>query len=108
MRRVLSVILVTATSVATTALGADLVRGVRSKISAGDLATGIAQIEDYKRTTGVDAEYLDAVGWIARGAELLRRPDLARQYIAELRREIPLETPALIVPYGAAIEVLGH
>src|SRR5262245_7018177 len=84
---------------------ADLVRGVRFKISAGDLATGIAQVEDYKKAHGVDAEYLDAVGWLARGAEMLRRPDLAREYVAELHREIPAEASELVIPFGAAIEV---
>ena len=94
--------------VACSTQAADLVRGVRSKISAGDLATGIAQVEDYRNTTGVDAEYLDAIGWLARGAEMLRRPDLARFYIAELRREIPVEKAEHLTPYGAAIEVEGR
>jgi thiol-disulfide isomerase/thioredoxin len=83
----------------------DLVRSVRYKLSAGDLASGIAAVEDYKRATGVDAEYLDAVGWLARGAEMQRRPELAKQFVAELRREIPAEKAELVVPYGAAIEV---
>jgi thiol-disulfide isomerase/thioredoxin len=86
----------------------ELVRIVRLKISAGDLHSGIHAAEDYKRSTGVDAEYLNAVGWIARGAQMFGRADLARQYVAELRREIPAETPALVVPYGAAIEVEGR
>ena len=99
--------LVTALLVAQAGAAADLVRGVRNKISAGDLLTGAAQVEDYKKEKGVDAEYLDAVGWLARGAEMLRRPDLAREYVAELRREIRSETPELLVPLGAAIEVEG-
>ena len=92
-------------AIAVSSPAAELVRGVRSKISAGDLATGIAQVEDYKRATGVDAEYLDAIGWLARGAVLLDQPDLARSLVSELRREIPAESAALLVPYGAAIEV---
>ena len=84
---------------------AELVRGVRMKLSAGDLATGTAQVEDYKKAHGVDAEYLDAVGWLARGAEMLRRGDLAREYVAELKREIPAERPELVIPFGARIEV---
>ena len=76
--------------VTTTAHAGDLVRGVRGKISAGDLASSIAAVEDYRLTTGVDEEYLNAVGWLAPGAELLRRPDLAERYVAELRREIPI------------------
>src|ERR1051326_7517539 len=46
---------------------AALVSLVRLKLSAGDLPSGIAAVEDYKRDTGVDAEYLNAVGWLARG-----------------------------------------
>lgn len=83
----------------------DLVRGVRYKISAGDLASGIAAVEDYKKATGVDTEYLDAVGWLARGAEMLHHPELAEEYVAEVRHNIPAETPELLVPLGAAIEV---
>jgi thiol-disulfide isomerase/thioredoxin len=93
------------TLVAATSQAGDLVRGVRYKISAGDLASGVAAVEDYKRATGVDAEYLDAVGWLARGAELLHRPDLAAQYVAEVRRNVPAEKDDLLLPLGAAIEV---
>jgi thiol-disulfide isomerase/thioredoxin len=91
--------------IAANATAGDLVRGVRYKLSAGDLASGIAAVEDYKRAIGVDAEYLDAVGWLARGAEMQRRPELAKEFVAELRREIPAEKTDLIVPLGAAIEV---
>lgn len=85
----------------------DLVRGVRSKLSAGDLASGAAAVEEYKKKNGVDAEYLDAVGWLARGAEMLNQPDAAAAYVAELRREIREEKPDLLPPLGAAIEVEG-
>jgi thiol-disulfide isomerase/thioredoxin len=91
-----------------TADAADLVRFVRLKISAGDLATGMAMAEDYKKATGVDEEYLNAIGWIARGAEMLDRPDLAREAIAELRKEIPTEKAELLTPYGAILEVEGR
>ncbi len=86
----------------------ELVRGVRMKLSAGDLATGQAMAEDYKRTTGVDTEYLNAIGWIARGAEMLGRLELADETVRELRREIPNEDPKLLTPYGAAIETEGR
>ena len=89
------------------ALAGDLVRGVRGKLSAGDLASGQAAVEAYRKASGVDAEYLDAVGWLARGAQMLGRADLAAGYVAELRREIPSEKPGLLVPLGAAIEVEG-
>lgn len=88
--------------------GGDLVRVVRAKLSAGDLASGIAAAEDYKRATGVDEEYLNAIGWLARGAELLGRPELAEGWVAELHREIPAEKEELLTPYGAAIEVEGR
>src|SRR5438270_11213027 len=84
--------------IAANANAGDLVRGVRYKLSAGDLASGMAAVEDYKRATGVDAEYLDAVGWLARGAEMQRRPELAKEFVAELRREIPAEKPDLVAP----------
>ena len=58
--------------------GADLVRFVRLKISAGDLATGLAMAEDSRKAPGVDEEYLNAMGWSARGAEMLGRPEVAR------------------------------
>lgn len=90
------------------AQGADLVRSVRLKISAGDLATGLAMAEDYRKATGVDEEYLNAIGWIARGAEMLGRPDIAREALAELRREVPAEKAEMLTPYGAAIEVEGR
>lgn len=85
----------------------DLVRGVRSKLSAGDIASGIAAVEDYRNATGVDTEYLDAVAWLARGAEMLGRDELARELVAEIRREIPIEMDDRLIPFGAAIEVQG-
>lgn len=87
---------------------ADLVRLVRLKLSAGDVASGIAYAEDYKLATGVDGEYLDAIGWLARGAQMQGRNELAQQLVAELRREIKTESPELLTPWGAAIEVEGR
>ena len=94
--------------VAGAASAGDLVRTVRLKLSAGDLASGESAVESYRRASGVDPEYLDAVGWLARGAQMLGRPDVAAGYVAELRREIPEEKPELVVPLGAAIEVEGR
>lgn len=92
---------------ASTLAAGDLVRAVRNKISAGDIASCQHLVEDYKNKTGVDAEYLDAIGWIARGAEMLGQNDLATAYVAELRREIPTEKEDFLQPLGAAIEVEG-
>lgn len=86
----------------------DLARTVRLKVSAGDLATGEAAVAEYKREHGVDAEYLSAVGWLARGAALLGKTDAAWAYVAEVRREIPEEKPGLTVALGAAIETEGR
>ena len=94
--------------VSTELSAADLVRLVRFKLSAGDLASGEAAAEDYRRTTGVDPEYLDAVGWLARGAQILGQREKAAGYAAEVRKAIPVEDPALLVPFGAAIEVEGR
>ena len=100
--------LLTLTLIALTADGAgELVRFVRLKLSAGDLASAVSAVEDYKEKHGVDAEYLDAVGWLARGAEMLKQPDAAATYVVELRREIREEKPDLLIPLGAAIEVDG-
>lgn len=85
----------------------ELARLVRLKISAGDILSGAAAIEDYKRKNGVDAEYLDALGWLARGAEMFGKLDMATQLVAELRREIKEEKSDLITPLGAAIETEG-
>lgn len=87
---------------------ANLVSIVRMKLAAGDVQSGIAAAEDYKHDTGVDAEYLNAIGWIARGAQMLHRNELADRYVAELHRQIPEEKEGLIVPFGAAIEVEGR
>jgi thiol-disulfide isomerase/thioredoxin len=86
----------------------DLVRTVRFKLSAGDLATGEAAVSEYKREHGVDAEYLGAVGWLARGAALLGKTDTAWAYVGEMRREIPEEKPDLTIALGAAIEAEGR
>jgi thiol-disulfide isomerase/thioredoxin len=81
---------------------------VRYKLSAGDLATGEAAAAEYKREHGVDAEYLGAVGWLARGATMLGRTDKAWAWVAEVRREIPQEKTDLVGPLGAAIEAEGR
>lgn len=89
----------------TVASAADLVRGVRYKLSAGDLPSGIAAVDEYRREHGADAEYWNAVGWLARGAAMLDRPDLAAAYVRQLRDAIPEESEDLLIPFGARIEV---
>ena len=104
MRKLLIILLLL---VASSTQAAELVQAVRSKISAGDIASGQNLIEEYKLKNGVDAEYLNALGWMARGAEMLGNNDLAAAYVTELRREIKEEKSEFITPLGAAIEVEG-
>ena len=108
MRKRFAVLLAVVCLASLSLFAGPLITGVRMKITAGDLASGIAAVEDYKRDTGVDAEYLGAIGWLARGAQLLGQLDLADRYVAELHREIPEEKDGLITPFGAAIEVEGR
>ncbi len=96
------------TFLAPAAKGDELVRGVRYKLSAGDLRSAEAAVEDYRRDKGVDPEYLGAVGWLARGALMLGQQDLAAAWVAELRKAIPEEKPDVVIPLGAAIEVEGR
>ncbi|MBS1786497.1 MAG: TlpA family protein disulfide reductase [Acidobacteria bacterium] len=107
-RNILASFLTLAVFVLTTHAAGELVRVVRNKLSAGDLNSGAQAAEDYKREHGVDAEYLDALGWLARGAEMLNQPDAAAAYVAELRREIREEKEEWLAPLGAAIEVEGR
>ena len=86
----------------------DLARTVRLKASAGDLLTGEAAVAEYKREHGVDAEYLSALGWLARTSALLGKADRAWAYVAELRHEIPEEKEHLTTALGAAIEKEGR
>jgi thiol-disulfide isomerase/thioredoxin len=58
---------------------------IRYKISAGDLSSAEAVAEDHYREHGADAEYADAVAWLARGAMLLGKTDAATRYLAETK-----------------------
>src|ERR1700746_3520054 len=93
-------VLVIAVLVSVSAMAGPLVTGVRMKLAAGDLASGIAAVEDYKHDTGVDAEYLNAVGWLARGAQMLHQTELAEEFVAQLHRLIPEETHDLVGAVG--------
>lgn len=107
VRPVALVLTCAALASASRATAGDLVRAVRGKLSAGDLLSGEAAVEAYKKKTGVDPEYLDAVGWLARGAEMLGRREKASTYVAELRGAIRDENDDTRIALGAAIEVEG-
>ena len=93
---------------AVSASAGDLTRGIRSKLSAGDLRSGEALAEDWKAAHGEDEEYLDGLGWLARGAQLLGQPDKAMEYVREIRRRIPAGSAENLTALGAAIEVEGR
>jgi thiol-disulfide isomerase/thioredoxin len=97
--------LVLALAGSTAASAGDLTRTIRLKLSAGDLRSGEAALEDWKREHGEDGEYLDGLAWLARGAELLGQDDLAMTYVGEVRRRIPAESETNANALGAAIEV---
>lgn len=86
----------------------DLVRIVRLKLSAADLASAEAWTEDWKRDVGADATWLDARGWLARGAWMLGETDRALAFAREVRAAIPEPRPELLIPLGAALEVEGR
>lgn len=86
----------------------ELTRTIRLKLSAGDLASGEAALEDWKQVHGEDSEYLDGLAWLARGAQLLGDDARALVWVDEVRRRIPAETPGNANALGAAIEVEGR
>jgi thiol-disulfide isomerase/thioredoxin len=91
--------------VAAGALAGDLTRGVRLKISAGDLLSAEAMVDDYRRSTGADAEYLDGRAWLARGALLLGDHDRALEHVAFVRGAVKEASSENLVALGAALEV---
>jgi len=103
-----ALLLACTTFVAVPAAAGELARGIRFKLAAGDLRTGEAFVEEWRAEHGEDAEYLDGIGWLARGYQMLGDEATAMRYVRELREKIPVETEELVVPLGAAIEVEGR
>jgi thiol-disulfide isomerase/thioredoxin len=64
---------------------AAVVSDVRFKLSAGDLSSAEALVEDYHRANGANSEYAAAVSWLARGALTLGQTDAAARYLAETK-----------------------
>jgi thiol-disulfide isomerase/thioredoxin len=92
---------------------AALISDVRFKLSAGDLSSAEALVEDYHRANGINSEYADAVTWLARGALTLGQTETAARYLAETKTLLPdlLKTKHveddnfLEAAVGASIEV---
>lgn len=90
------------------------ISGMRNKISAGDLLSAESILEVYRQKNGTEGVYVNALGWLARGALLLGETDKARRYARETRamcaeriaRGDSLEKDHdLEIALGAAIEV---
>ena len=92
---------------------AAVVSEVRFKISAGDLSSAEALVEDYQRAHGVNSEYTAAVSWLARGALTLGQTGAAARYldqtkalVADLLKNKRVEDDDfLVAAEGASIEV---
>src|ERR1035438_2278734 len=65
---------------------ASVIGDVRMKLSAGDLASAEAIVEDFHSTSGDTAEYAAAVSWLSRGALMLHQPAAVEKYLADSRR----------------------
>lgn len=64
---------------------AAVVSEVRFKLSAGDLASAEALVEDYYRSNGANSEYAAAVSWLARGALTLKQTEAASHYLDQTK-----------------------
>ena len=62
-----------------------VVSEVRFKLSAGDLFSAEAIAEDYHAANGTNSEYAAAVAWLARGALIMSKTDLAARHLAETK-----------------------
>lgn len=90
------------------------IQGIRNKISAGDLRSAESMLEVHREKFGKDGFYIQALGWVARGALLMGEYDRAARYEAELREECAdclrkganiATNDSLETALGAAIEV---
>jgi thiol-disulfide isomerase/thioredoxin len=90
------------------------VQAIRSKLSAGDLLSAESLLEVYKKEKGEDANYLEGLSWVARGAALMGDWPKASRYASDLRARCDAMLAAgsslekdrvLLGAIGAAIEV---
>ncbi len=94
-------------------LSADVIPEVRYKISAGDLTSAEAITDEFCRDNGPTSECADAVAWLARGAFIMKNPELTRTYLARAKRITgdlakktrPEDDPYLAAAIGAVVEV---
>ncbi len=94
---------------------ASVISDVRFKLSAGDLSSAEALVEDYHRANGDNSEYAAALSWLARGALTLGRTDTAARYLADTKKQVAALLKSKTVDddsfvetaVGASIEVEG-
>ena len=93
--------------------GLAIIPGVRAAIARQDFAAGERLIADYRRSSGVTPEMLEALSWLGRGALAARQFDKADQYASQthelalqaLKQRSMDQEPHLPIALGAAIEV---
>lgn len=89
------------------------VQALRNKLSAGDLLSAESILEVHRVDKGEDGQYLQGLGWLARGAAMLGDWAAAETYstkamtLAEARLQVvgPTDTQSALQALGAAIEV---
>ncbi len=96
-----------------TLIAAPVLQDVRGKITAGDLAGAAAYAEDFRKANGENAEYAEALSWLARGALSFKDYKSAEQYATQTRaivetllKKEKLESSTMLrTALGASIEV---
>ncbi|MDQ2948122.1 MAG: hypothetical protein M3Y27_19670, partial [Acidobacteriota bacterium] len=94
-------------------ISAAVIPELRNKLSAGDLTSADAIVNQYFRANGANSEYAAAVSWLARGALMLGDNDAATRYlaktkglIADLLKTSNVENDSFLsTAIGASIEV---
>ena len=96
-----------------TLIAAPVLQDVRGKITAGDLPGAAAYAEDFRKVNGENAEYAEALSWLARGALSFKDYKSADQYATQTRsivdtllKKEKLDSSAMLrTALGASIEV---
>jgi len=98
---------------AVSASWAGIVENVRTALAQNDFSAAQAQLDSYRKQSGVDGEYLEAYCWMGRAALQQKQYDQASTYakrtkalVLEQLKKRPLDAePHLPIALGAAYEV---
>lgn len=85
MGQLARVVLTLATAAVLAPAQNEMIRWIRNKISAGDLASAESLLEQHQAEKGADTEYVVGISWLARGAALLGDWPAAERYSAQTR-----------------------